>query len=224
MRRNGDVESPDQVMVFDIVSAKGRRTMSDVPEQAVVPGGRRAHLRENVRAGSANLLLATRFDTVGGRLTALWSEAATFGFGWIPSKGPDHAYEQALCAWWNSTLVRLSFLNRRAKKLTYPKWSVAHLASVPCPRPGSLSIPPLAATWNSVSQEPILPMCRAEECEMRQAIDEAAAQPIGADPETLADWRRRLAAEPTVSNVRAVSSDEVRPELDIGRAGDQISG
>ena len=54
-------------------------------------------------------------------------------------------------------------------------------------------------------------MRQGEECEVRQAIDGAAAQAIGADPETLADWRRRLAAEPTVSNARAVSSDAESP-------------
>lgn len=203
VRCEEEYQNPDRLMVFDSVSAKIRQTMSDVPEQAVVPGARRAHLYENVRASSANLMLATRFDTVSGRLTSLWSETPTFGFGWIPAKGADAAHEQALCAWWNSTPGRLLLLNRRAKKLTYPKWSVEHLSSVPCPRDGSERIQDLARAWQSVCQVPLQPMHKAEACEVRRIIDEAAALAIGADAETLSVWRRRLAAEPTVSNVRA---------------------
>ena len=39
-----------------------------------------------------------------------------------------------------------------------------------------------------------------EECAVRAVIDEAAALALGLSPDVLADWRRRLAAEPTVSN------------------------
>ena len=46
-------------------------------------------------------------------------------------------------------------------------------------------------------------MRQAEECEVRQIIDAAAALALGVDDETLADWPRRLAAEPTITNVRA---------------------
>lgn len=47
----------------------------------------------------------------------------------------DHPHEQAPCAWWNSsTPGRIRLLNRRAKKLTCPKWSVEHLMSVPASR------------------------------------------------------------------------------------------
>ena len=135
-KRASEGENPHGVRVFDSVSAKIRRTMLDVPEQPVVPGGRRAHLYERVRQSRGHLMLAARYDTVSGRLTALWSDISTFGFGWIPSTGPSRAYEKAVCAWWNSTAGRLLLLNRRAKKLTYPKWSKEHLKSLPWPKTG----------------------------------------------------------------------------------------
>ena len=193
---------PDQVRVFDSVSAKIRRRMLDEPEQSVVPGGRRAHLFENVLATSGHLMLVTRYNTNSGRLTALWSETATFGFGWIPAsvmKG-GHAYEQALCAWWNSTAGRVLLLNRRAKTLTYPKWSVEHLTSLPCPRPDSLGSAALARAWKETCRMPLLPLCRGAECKVRRRLDEAAAVVIGVDPNILADWRQCLAAEPTITN------------------------
>ena len=149
-------------------------------------------------------MLATRCNTVSGRVTALWSETATFGFGWIPAKGADHFYEQALCAWWNSTPGRILLLNRRSKELTYPKWSIKHLKAVPCPKPDNPALVSLQAAFERVCEMELLPMRQAEECEARKVIDEAAAVALGVAPEVIEDWRRRLAMEPTITNARAI--------------------
>lgn len=199
-KRESDTAASEQVLVFDSVSSKIRRTMLGTPEQPVVPGGRRAHLYDRVLQSKGNLMLVNRYDTVSGRLTALWSEAPTFGFGWIPAKGPNREYEQAICAWWNSTPGRLLLLNRRAKKLTYAKWSVSHLKSVPCPDPKATDYSILTEAWQQACRISLLPMRQAEECEVRRTIDEAAAQIIGIEPRVMADWRRGLAAEPTITN------------------------
>ncbi len=202
-RRSDDVDASMPVRVFDTVSADVRQTMLDAPEQPVVPGGRRGHLHERVLASGGHLLIASRFDTVSGRVTALWSEVATFGFGWMPVTGPDRSYEQALCAWLNSTPGRLLLLNRRAKKLTYPKWSVKHLQSVPSPRHGTAGSASLARAWEETCRTALLPMRQADACPVCRIIDDAAATVLGFPPDVIADWRRRLAAEPTVTNARA---------------------
>ena len=206
-KRSEAVDETFPVMVFDTVSSDVRQAMLCVAEQPVVPGGRRAHLYERVLAGRAHLLVAARFDTVGGRLTALCSEEAAVGFGWMPLAGPDRVYEHALCAWWNSTPGRLLLLNRRAKKLTYPKWSVKHLQSVPSPRNGTAGAEALARAWERTCRTPLLPMRDAEKCSVRSVIDAAAATVLGVAPDVVADWRRRLAAEPTVTNMRVAERD-----------------
>ena len=157
-KRSEHVDDSLPVRIFDTVSADVRQTMLDAAEQPVVPGGRRAHLHERVLSGSGHLLVSNRFDTVSGRVTALWSEVATFGFGWMSVTGPDHSYECALCAWWNSTPGRLLLLNRRAKKLTYPNWSVNHLQSVPSPRHGTAGSDGLARAWEETCRSALLPM------------------------------------------------------------------
>ena len=43
-KRDSEGGDPQQVCIFDSVSAEIRRTMLDTPDQPVVPGGRRAHL------------------------------------------------------------------------------------------------------------------------------------------------------------------------------------
>ena len=210
-RDSGDA-NPDGVRVFGSVSADIRRTMLDVPEQPVIPGGRRAHLHDRVRESGGHLMLAARYDTVSGRLTALWSDISTFGFGWIPATGPSRAYEQAVCAWWNSTVGRMLLLNRRARKLTYPKWSKGHLKSLPCPLPEAVGTEALSEAWEQVHDLELLPMREAEQCEARRIIDAAAAIALGINGDEIADWRRRLAREPTIANVRAPDSANVLSE------------
>ncbi|MDE0621144.1 MAG: N-6 DNA methylase, partial [Bryobacterales bacterium] len=202
-KRDSRDGNPNGIRVFGGVSANIRQTMLDAPEQLVVPGGRRAHLHERVRLSGGHLMLAERYNTVSGRLTALWSETSTFGFGWIPSAGPDREYEKAVCAWWNSTPGRMLLLNRRAKTLTYPKWSKQHLKSVPCPRPETQGSNALTKAWEQVKGVPLLPLAQAESCAARQVIDAAAAVALGVTGDEIADWRRRLAREPTITNVRA---------------------
>ncbi len=199
-RRTDDPNAANARRIFDSASAKLRRTMAAEPEQLVAPGGRRAHLWEQVAEGAGNLMLATRYDTTGGRLTALWSENPSFGFGWIPAAARNHGHEQALCAWWNSTPGRILLLNRRAKKLTYPKWSVEHLMSVPAPRAGTACCDGLQAAWLALRDREMLELRHGEQCPVRKSLDEAAAAVLGVPADSVADWRRRLALEPTVSN------------------------
>ena len=205
--KRGTHEDPSQqVRVFATVSAKVRHSMLGEPEQPVVPGGRRVHLHDRVLQSKGNLMLATRFDTVSGLLTALWTEVPTFGFGWMPATALGRSYEQALCAWWNSTPGRLLLLNRRGKKLTYPKWSVEHVTSVPCPSPETPGSAALAKAWQETRRLSLLPMRQAPECAVRRVVDGAAALALGVEQDVLADWRRRLAAEPTITNAPAADA------------------
>ena len=48
----------------------------------------------------------------------------------------------------------------------------------------------------------LLPLRDAEHCLARRIIDEAAALVLNVSPEEIADWRRRLSAEPTITNRR----------------------
>ena len=100
-------EDPRRFRIFGSVSAKLRRTMRGEPEQWVVPGGAREHLWAKVRDEGSHLLVAEKFDTIGGRLTAIYSEDATFGFGWRPVETGGKEESKALCLWLNSTPARI---------------------------------------------------------------------------------------------------------------------
>ena len=154
------------------------------------------------RAQRSYLLVPMRLDTVSGRLTGLWTARPSFGW-WVPVAVPDERAAKALAAWWNSTPVRLMLLNRRAQKLTYPTWQLAHLREIRIPRPDNPAWTSLSEAFDQICDAELLPMRQAEKCVVRQVIDEAAALALGVEPGVLADWRRRLAAEPTINNTRA---------------------
>ena len=186
--------------IFDTVSAKVRRTLAGEPEQWVVPGGgKRIHLWEKIKNQGSNLLVAEKLNTVSGRLTALYSEKATFGFGWRPvaTKSKDEA--KALSLFLNSTPARIQLLNRRAKTLTYPQWSTKHWEEIRIPGEEPQSLRLLADTWDELKDEELLEMRFAETDPVRMAMDTAAARACGLSESTVAEWRQKLSREPTVT-------------------------
>ena len=84
----------------------------------------------------------------------------------------------------------------RSKKLTYPKWSVVQLESVKVSE--SLRTTEvestLARVFDRFCDDLLEPWARADLDPVRREIDNAVG--------ILADWRERLANEPTVANRR----------------------
>ena len=197
-----DGEAPGAIPGFHSVSSNLRRTVLGEPDAWYRPKTDKHGLAERYRAQRSHLLVPMRLDTVSGRLTGLWTARPSFGW-WVPVAVPDERAAKALAAWWNSTPVRLMLLNRRAQKLTYPTWQLAHLREIRIPRPDNPAWTSLSEAFDQICDAELLPMRQAEKCVVRQVIDEAAALALGVEPGVLADWRRRLAAEPTINNTRA---------------------
>ena len=66
------------------------------------------------------------------------------------------------------------------------------LKSLPCPKPETPGCAALAEAWKQSNRTPLLPLQQAEDCVVRQIIDEAAAQVLGVEPDVVADWRREV--------------------------------
>ena len=202
----GDKDTPGAIPGFHSVSEALRRTIRGEHDVWYVPRrGRRRKMEQLIGENEAlrnHLLVPMRLDTIGGRLTGVWTAQPSFGW-WVPIAVPDEDRQKALAAWWNSTPVRLMLLNRRAQKLTYPTWQLAHLREIRIPKPDNPAWGFLRTVFDQVCDRELLPMRHAEECGARRVIDEAAASVLEVETRVLADWRRRLAAEPTITNVRA---------------------
>ncbi len=123
--------------------------------------------------------------------------------GWTPVAVADAEQAKPLAVWWNSTPTRLLLLNQRTKLLDYPSWSLAQLQRIPIPKPDNPAWPALAEAFRETGTMELLPLRDAERCRARHIIDEAAASALNVSPQEVADWRRRLAAEPTITNKRA---------------------
>ena len=195
-------DEPDAIPGFHSASGKLRRTLLGKPDVWYRPKAAKRSLADRYRARRSHFLVAMRFNTVSGRLTGLWTRRPSFGW-WVPVAVPEEDTAKALAVWWNSTPVRLMLLNRRGQTLTYPTWQLTHLREIRIPKPNNPAWALLTAAFDQVCERELLPMKHAQECEARRIIDDAAAYALGLGPEALADWRRGLAAEPTITNARA---------------------
>ena len=74
----------------------------------------------------------------------------------------------------------------------------------PHPQPDNPAWSALAEAFEEACDVELLPLRDGEHCRARRIIDEAAALVLNVSPKEVADWRRRLSAEPTITNRRAV--------------------
>lgn len=195
-------DNAGSVMIFHSTSAALRRTIHGTPESWHKPkqskkGSRLAGMYWRQRSA---MLVSQQFDTISGRLTALYSDETTVGKRWVPVSVKDEYTAKALSVWWNSTPVRMMLLNRRGKKLTYPAWSLEHLEEIRIPKPDNPGWDALREAYDKICDEDLLPLKHAVEDTVRSTIDDAAAKVLGIDPQVIAGWREKLAKEPTITN------------------------
>lgn len=189
-------------------SAKLRRTMRATPEQRIEPRAGKELLAERYWAQRSKLLVASRHRTTNALLTAVYSDTPSVGSAWVPVAVSNDDEAKSLCVWWNSTPVRLMLFNRRSKTLDYPSWSLDQLRGILVPSPENPAWEDLLAAYEQACDIELLPLRDGEQCEGRRIIDNAAAHILGVPESTIADWRRRLACEPTISNRPAEVSAE----------------
>ncbi|MBI1657210.1 MAG: DEAD/DEAH box helicase family protein [Thaumarchaeota archaeon] len=187
------------VKTFWLVSAKLRKTIRGEPESWRKPADAAA---KKLWERRSNLLVAAKFRTTNGRLTALYSDDPSIGSGWIPVSVKDEQTAKALAVWLNSTPVRMMLLNRRSKTLDYPQFSLGHLKEIRIPKPDNPGWGALREAYDRVCDMEIMPMKHADD-PARVIIDSAAASVLKVDSDILAGWREMLSREPTISNVRA---------------------
>ena len=204
-----DAATPKAVPGFNSVSSKLRRTLQGEPDVMYAPKTGKDQLAAKYAAQRSRMLVAMKMDTISGRVSGLWTETPSFGW-WVPVAVKDDDTAKALATWWNSTPARLMLLNRRARKLTYPMWQVAHLREIRIPKPKNPAWQQLRDTFERVKNIELLPMREADQCPARRVIDRAAAKALDIPEDVVAEWRRRIASEPTVSNKYAQTAQRSR--------------
>ena len=181
-----------------------RRTMRAECEFSVAAERGKERAAQRAQAKASHLLIANKLRTNTTRVTALFLATPALGSFWTPvrPKGlPKRAVlqvQQAWCAWLNSTPSVLAFMHNRGRTLTYSDFMPNKLKLLSAPDPARADLAPLNAAYKSLASQELLPWPRMDECPVRAALDEAAADAVGLDRDEVSDWRRRLAQEPTI--------------------------
>ncbi|MDE2725380.1 MAG: N-6 DNA methylase, partial [Gemmatimonadota bacterium] len=182
-------------------------TMAAKPDVIATPKRGREKYAQSLVKKASRLAISERLYTYAVRTAACYTEEPVLGSAWMPvtSLSTTPYFDQALCAWWNSTPGILTMLHARSKKLTYPAYSLDLLRKLLIPNPRNVDVSPLIDVFAKTHQQVLKPWKEMDTCPVRALIDEAAAQVLHMDGAKIADWRKRITLEPTVSNRPAVA-------------------
>ncbi len=201
--------------------ADRRRTMRGEVEFHVAPKpGRRGYVESRILPKTSCLLVTLATSTTTIRTTAQILPEPCFGSAWTAFRPndriarPDEAM-QAWCAYLNSTLGVLSYLHRRARKLTYGRYRPAQLHTIPLPDPAKCDLTPLADAFRELQDAELLPWPKMNECPVRAKLDSALTACLDIDIDSIAWTRRLIAAEPTVSNRSAYTGRNESAVIDF---------
>ena len=205
--RNSKLDTPWKTPVLWDHRTDIRTTMAAEPDVVATPKRGREKYARSLAKRASRLVISSRLYTYAVRTAACYTEEPVLGSAWVPvtslSKTPH--FDQALCAWWNSTPGILTMLHARSKKLTYPAYSLDLLRKLLIPNPRNVDVSPLIDVFAKTHQQVLKPWKEMDTCPVRALIDEAAAQVLHIDGAKIADWRKRIMLEPTVSNRPAVA-------------------
>ena len=193
---------PDDVATFDSVSTRLRTSMTGVPDASWRPRPGKDSLVTSYLARAGWVLLAARARTNNAAVVAVWSREKCLGNAYVAVVTNTVRQAKALCVLWNSTPTLLQLLSMRSKMLMYPKWSVGQLESVSVPeliRTTAVQSA-LASAFDRLRREPLRSWAYADTDSVRREIDDAIAEAYAIPRDVLADWRERLAKEPTIAN------------------------
>ncbi|MDE2638750.1 MAG: hypothetical protein OXI30_20470 [Chloroflexota bacterium] len=127
---------------------------------------------------------------------------------WIPCKPRANKYaevmlEKALCAYFNSTIGILAILGDRTnKKPTYPQMSMYDLRRVIVPDFYALEasqVTALATAFDTLCNFTLLPLPQIMQDETRAALDRVVTDALDIMPEVVANIRRELSREPSIT-------------------------
>ena len=152
----------------------------------------------------SNLLLANRMRLNLTQTPAVFSDEPVLGSAFVPTSprtGNARELCKAWCAWFNSTLGVIAFLNTRQKNLTYPNFSLEGLRSLPAPCPDHCDTAALAAVFDDRADDRLQPLPRIHLDPVRDALDNAVLAAVpGLPAGDLPRWRQSIALEPSVNN------------------------
>ena len=201
IRVNFDYAPDDNGDVFCTIAEDTMQTIQAQPESKATPKKGKTQSAEALWTKATRLLIASRFSTSSSRLLAIHSKKPALGSAYyaVAAQTPDQ--EKAFAAFLNSSFGIIQMLNRRTRKLTYPRYEVGHLKTLMLPDPNKVDLTPLLKAFEKVKDMPLGRLADCAEDPARKILDDAAAKTILLDPPPITDqWREWLSQEPTITN------------------------
>ena len=172
----------------------------------IEPKSSRRHLADKYWEQRGPMLLPTQLRLNLARVAAVMLPESAVGSRWTPCHPHDPDIARALCLYLNSTLGLLSMLGARDNRVpSYPSLSLDTLRSVPVPDFAALAETEremLSGWFDWLQYETLQPFPLMADDPVRAQIDGAVVQALALDAEWIADIRRHLPREPSVTNRR----------------------
>ena len=164
------------------------------------------------KRGSLLLAMRARLNTV--KLVSVRLPHRALGSAWVPCKPSREPYvkdtdywveavEKAICVYLNSSIGMLAILgNRSIRDLSYSQFSMDDLNKIPAPDFSAMEgqqLLDIAAAYDVLRDSIFLILAHMEECESRQALDRVVIDALGIAPEVVANIRRELSREPSIT-------------------------
>ena len=209
-------QQPKSREAFPILKSKGADAQSmieAVPDEWWEPKQAGTNV-DQMQDKAGHLLVTAGQGTITGRLTAVASDAAYVGNGWVPVTGLTPEQAKAAAVFVNSTPGRMMLMRNPGRKLRFPSYMSATIGTLPIPDLGDAKVcETLAACWEATRYIEV-PQFRDGYCDVRRQWDEAVAAALGWDASQLADLGKLLAQEPYVRGLAyGQYADEVEEEL-----------
>ncbi|MDE2945525.1 MAG: hypothetical protein OXT05_00360 [Chloroflexota bacterium] len=165
----------------------------------------KARQAEYLWAQRGTLLLAMRARLNTVRVVSVRLPERALGSAWVPCKlkSLGATAEKALCAYINSTIGLLAMLGDRSlRDLSYSQFSMDDLRRVIVPDFYALEasqVTALATAFDTLCNFTLLPLPQIMQDETRAALDRVVIDALDIAPEVVANIRRELSREPSIT-------------------------
>ena len=196
-RRAQHPEAQDAFPILKSKGADGQSSIEAAPDEWWQPKQPRTN-RKQMLDKAGHLLVTAGQGPNTGRLTAVASDNAYVGNGWVPITGLTPEQAKAAAVFVNSTPGRMLLMRNPGRKLRFPSYMSATIGALPIPDLDDARVRGvLAACWKTTHSTDV-PQFRDGYCDVRRLWDEAVASALGWDAERLAELGNLLAQEPPV--------------------------
>ena len=210
--RRSDVPTVEDRRALWFHKADATQSMHTRTDTFIEPKANKRHLADRYWEMRSEFLLGARLRLNTTRVAAVIIEQPAVGSLWVPCRPKDGSADtsHAICAYLNSAVGILALLSRRAHNvLSRPAFSLVTLRAIPVPNfpvLGDGVRDALAAAYEELKDKVLLPFPQMDKDPVRKRLDAAVTEALGLDAEWVAQVRRALGEEPSVTNRRYAGS------------------